>query len=340
MTTMSEQHDFDQLLDFDLSSFDSIGLDLGTKQLGRASFLNVNKKLMAVDDEIAAILAREEEMQRQELEKAKEEEREREAALQTLLAEKEREKETAKERERKAEADKREAEAAAAAAAAATARKAPIPEPLAAVKQLERKSSVSSISSGTPSVVPSISSARSKSVSSSFGPSLHRRKSVVSVKSTAPTTQRSGFGFSFFSRKNQSDTNLPPSAAPSPSPMQHRQNLPVSASPAPSLIPGSALSPDSHTTGSLSRETPLSLARDHSVKSNSGNARSSTLSMNVPSPRLSVMSEADTVRMSNRDSSASTIKIESRISRSYAESPKLEVMLPSEDDKDLFEFKF
>ncbi|KAI8830137.1 hypothetical protein BJ741DRAFT_621172 [Chytriomyces cf. hyalinus JEL632] len=327
MTTMSE-HDFDQLLDFDLSSFDSIGLDLGTKQLGRASFLNVNKKLMAVDDEIAAILAREEEMQRQEMEKAEEEDREREAALQTLLAEKEREK--VREMERKAEVERREAEEAAAAA-----RKAVMPDPsLAAVKQLERKSSVSSISSGTPSVVPSISSSRSKSVSSSFGPTLHRRKSVVSVKATAPT-QRSGFGFSFFSRKNQSEPNLPPSAAPSPSPMQHRQ---VSASPAPSLIPGSALSPDS--PGSLSRETPLSLARDVSVKSNSGNARSSTLSMNVPSPRLSVMSEADTVRMSNRDSSASTIKIESRISRSYAESPKLEVMLPSEDEKDLFEFKF
>ncbi|KAJ3229937.1 hypothetical protein HDU78_008718 [Chytriomyces hyalinus] len=339
---MSE-HDFDKLLDFDLSSFDSIGLDLGTKQLGRASFLNVNKKLMAVDDEIAAILGREEEMQRQEVEKAMEEDRQREAALQTLLAEKQREKEREMEKGRKAEADRREAEEAAAAAARKAAAAA-MPDPqLAAVKQLERKSSVSSISSGTPSVVPSISSARSKSVSSSFGPTLHRRKSVVSVKATQAPTQRSGFGFSFFSRKNQSsEPNLPPSAAPSPSPMLHnnnnRQNLPVNASPAPSLIPGSALSPDS--PGSLSRETPLSLARDVSVKSNSGNARSSTLSMNVPSPRMSVMSEADTVRMSNRDSSASTIKIESRISRSYAESPKLEVMLPSEDEKDLFEFKF
>ncbi|KAJ3378043.1 hypothetical protein HDU80_003022, partial [Chytriomyces hyalinus] len=285
-----------------------------------------------------------EEMQRQEVEKAMEEDRQREAALQTLLAEKEREKEREMEKERKAEADRREAEEAATAAATARKAAAAMPDPqLAAVKQLERKSSVSSISSGTPSVVPSISSARSKSVSSSFGPTLHRRKSVVSVKATAPT-QRSGFGFSFFSRKNQSsEPNLPPSAAPSPSPMLHnnnnsRHNLPVNASPAPSLIPGSALSPDS--PGSLSRETPLSLARDVSVKSNSGNARSSTLSMNVPSPRMSVMSEADTVRMSNRDSSASTIKIESRISRSYAESPKLEVMLPSEDEKDLFEFKF
>ncbi|KAI8621933.1 hypothetical protein BC830DRAFT_1091502 [Chytriomyces sp. MP71] len=331
-TSAAESFDFS--FGIDLTSFDTIGADLGPSRLGRASWENLKSgaHLAVVDAEIAAILEREANAAR-----SREENTARERATAEAAAEWERMKSEAV-----AQAERESGSATTMATSSVAAIANELNNTNNTHTQMHRKDSLASNVSDAPSVV----SSRTQSVATT--PAMRRSPSA---KSTA-TTNKGGF-MGFFKRGKDAHAP-PPSAAPSPTPFRSNSfNSPKASSmpqtptsiDTPSLSrTASIISPDG-TTG------PPSLARDVS-NGGAGAAplpnprlRMGAVATGTPSPRMSVSSsdyvDADTLKMSHRGSSSTIRTVQDvRLSRMVTESPKLEIVLPTEDDGFLSDFKF